>query len=126
MRSFGIRVANSARIPAVPSVDWSFTTMTSPISGCAATDSTARAIDASSFRAGITAETIGGYSGLLHTVIPAARSAVEGNRAPTPSVGDGGEAGRRKQGICSLVIDMVSSEQYWRRSGNAFIIKVHG
>src|SRR5215469_13863082 len=98
MRRFGIRDASSARISAVPSVDWSFTTMTSPISGCAATDSTARAIDASSFRAGITAETIRGYSRLPYPVFTPARSAVEGNRAPTPSVGNGGEAGLPQAG----------------------------
>ena len=57
MRSFGIREASSARIAPVRSVDWSFTTITSPTSACAATDSTARAIEASSLRAGMMAET---------------------------------------------------------------------
>jgi hypothetical protein len=56
--SLGMRAASSVRIAAVQSVDWSSTTMISAISGCAATDSTARAMDASSLRAGMMTETI--------------------------------------------------------------------
>src|SRR5450631_1639529 len=59
-RTFPCFVINSCTISAVRSVEWSFTTMISVISGCRTSDSTHAAIATSSSRAGTIAEILRG------------------------------------------------------------------